>query len=207
MWPLAETATISSLRIDSCEILESGVSPAGGATATSAVRGIHAWVPNCQIVNSRVISTHPKLIRSTDEHRALLLLGPVSDARRKIGVSSAVVANNVFRGPGQTSLVQFFRVDIGSDNVLGWEFHKIAFNGNFCEHYTTEGVNKATVVLSGFHTLATGNQVTAQSGVPSIDIRGDHAASVVGNITSGEILDNAVPQQPTPLANFNVMHV
>jgi len=52
-----------------------------------------------------------------------------------------------------------------------------------------------------------GNQVTAQRGVPSIDIRGDRAASVVGNITSGEIRDNAVPQQPTPLANFNVMNV
>ena len=207
MWPLVETATTSSLRIDSCEILESGVSPDGGTTATSAVRGIHAWVPNCQIVNNRVISTHQKLIGSTDEHRALLLLGPVSYARLKIGVSSAVVANNVFRGPGQTNLVQFFRFDLGGDNVLGWVFHKIAFNGNFCEHYATEGGNKATVLLSGFHALATGNQVTAPDGVPSVDIRGDRAASVVGNITSGEIRDNAVPQQPTPLANFNVMHV
>jgi hypothetical protein len=103
--------------------------------------------------------------------------------------------------------VQFFRFDLGSDNVFGIEFHKIAFNGNFCEHYTTEGPNKATVLLSGFHALATGNHVTAPNGVPSIDIRGDRAASVVGNITSGEIRDNAVPQQPTPLANFNVMHV
>jgi hypothetical protein len=209
MLPLVEQATTGSLRIDSCEILESGVSPDGATTATGAVRGIHAWVPNCQIVNNRVVSTHPKLIGSTDEHRALLMLGPVSYEPLRIGVSSAVVANNVFRGPGETSLVQFFRFDLPiGDNVLAWEFHKIAFNGNFCEHYATEGGNKATVLLSGFHALASGNQVTAERGVPSIDVRGDRAASVVGNITTGDIRDTAVPlEKPAPRGDFNVINL
>ena len=200
--PLVELSNTGSLRIDSCEILESGVSPDGAAIATGAVRGIHAWVPNCQIVNNRVISTNERLIGSSDEHRALLLLGPLSYAPLAIGVGSAVVANNVFRGPGQTHLVQFFRFNFNQS--LGYWFHKIAFNGNFCEHYTTAGDNKATVLLTGLHALATGNQVTAVRGVPSIDMRGDAAASVVGNITSGAIRDNTVPQQPTPLASFNM---
>jgi hypothetical protein len=198
--PLFEPVT-NSLRIDSCEILEAGVAP-DGTTATGAVRGIHAWVPNCQILGNRVVSTNPKLLGTTDEHRALLLLGPLSYSGIPIMVGSAIVANNVFRGPGATCLVQFFRFDL-IDALKFW-FHKIAFNGNFCDHNTTEGDNKATVLLIGLHALATGNQITSLQGVASIDIRTDSAASVVGNITSGAIRDTGVTLQATPLTNFNM---
>src|SRR5262249_4687924 len=99
--PLVEPVT-ASLRIDGCEILESGVAP-DGTLAAGAVRGIHAWAPNCQILGNRVVSTNPKLLQGTaDEHRALLLLGPLSYAPLPVGGGSAVIANNVFRGPGAT---------------------------------------------------------------------------------------------------------
>jgi hypothetical protein len=198
--PFVEPIT-NSLRIDGCEILESGVWVTGGTTA-GPVRGIQAWVPNCQIVNNRVISTDPAILAAPDEHRALLIAGPLSYAPLPVGVSSAIVANNVFRGPGVTHLVEFVRT-IFSDN-LAFCFHKIGFNGNFCDHVAERVNEPITVVLAGMHTVASANHVTAPEGVRSIDIRGNFAKSVIGNITSGDIVDSGIAPVPAPLTSFNI---
>jgi hypothetical protein len=197
--PFVEPVT-NSLRIDGCEILESGVWVNGGTTA-GPVRGIQAWVPNCQILNNRVVSSDPAILAAPDEHRALLILGPISYRLIVNGVSSAVVANNVFRGPGVSHLVEFVRTNFNDNLALC--FHKIAFNGNFCDHVAQEGAGHSTALLAGWHTLASSNQITAPGGVASIDVSNNFAVSVVGNITSGSILTGAVPLPP-PASAFNV---
>jgi hypothetical protein len=190
------------LRIESCEVIESGVG-VDGKFAAGAVRGIHAWVPSCQILSNRVVCVNPGL-PVAQEHRALLLLGPLSFIRAEYPVSAAVVANNVFRGPGRTHLVQIFDQRI-TDGIHFW-FPRIAFNGNFCDHLAVEGGNVVTVQLSGQHVAASANQVVAPSGVRSIDGTGSVRASVVGNVTTGAIggFPAAPSTTPTPISSFNM---
>jgi hypothetical protein len=188
------------LRIESCEVIDSGIAP-DGKLASGAVRGIHAWVPSCQILSNRVVCVNERLTGAPVEHRALLILGPLSDIKAVNLTGAAVVANNVFRGPGLTALVQFFLTEKDS---LGYWFQKIAFNGNFCDHLARRVEKGATVLLAGRHVAASANHVTAPEGVPSMDGTGSLRASVVGNVTTGALV-NFVAAQPTPIPAFNIL--
>lgn len=193
-------AGAGQLRIESCEVIDSGIAP-DGKLAAGAVRGIHAWVPSCQILSNRVVCVDERLRGVPVEHRALLLLGPLSYINAVNLTGAAVVANNVFRGPGRTALVQFFLTAIS--DPLGYWFQKIAFNGNFCDHLTTPVENGATVLLAGRHVAVSANQVTAPRGMRSMDGAGSLRASVVGNVTTGSLV-NFPTVLPMPIPDFNI---
>jgi hypothetical protein len=117
----------------------------------------------------------------------------------------AVVANNVFRGPGVTALVQCFLATI--TDPIGFWFQRILFNGNFCEHLTRPNDNAATVLLAGRRVAASANQVTAPRSVKSIDGTGSAAAaSVVGNVTTGDIVGFPTAL-PAPIPAFNMKFI
>jgi hypothetical protein len=132
---------------------------------------------------------------------------------------SALISNNVCRGPGLTHLVECPISKIGDARAM---FHKILFNGNFCDHLalTTDTVlkNGSTVLLSGMHVGASANQVTAPGilrekskskseefvTINSIDCAGSQRTSVVGNVTTGAIVNLGVTS-PGPLPGpFNM---
>ena len=127
-------------------------------------------------------------------------------------MSSALVSNNVCRGPGLMHLVEFPIFQFGNARAM---FHKILFNGNFCDHLalTTDAVLKSgsTVLLSGVHVAASANQVTAPgialgklATINSLDCAGSQRTSVVGNVTTGAIVNLAVTS-PGPLPGpFNM---
>lgn len=193
----------NSLRIDGCEILETGVW-VGGFSGNGPARGIQAWVPNCQIVGNRVISTDPAIVGAPDQHRALLLFGPLSHPSVRNGVSAAIIANNVFRGPGITHLVELARFNSDILDSLAYCFQKIAFSGNLCDHVAERQNEPITVLLAGMHTLASANHVCAPEGVRSIDVSNNVAMSAIGNITTGDIVVGGVAHMPNPQQDFNV---
>jgi hypothetical protein len=193
----------STLRIESCEITDPGVAP-DGTPSPDAVRGIHAWAPNCQILSNRVDFGLAHPLQASGDHRALLLHGPLSDEdaltqqqiRPQI-FGSATVNDNVFRGPGLPFQVELRRT--GNDKV-GWWFFNCVFNGNVCEHHVREA--KATACLSSLHVIASSNQVTAWSyAVASMVGASVRKASVISNITTGALnIPNAIPTA----AGFNI---
>ncbi|MGF6289688.1 DUF6519 domain-containing protein [Paraburkholderia youngii] len=191
----------STLRIDSCEITDPGIAP-DGAPAKGAVRGIHAWAPNCQILSNRVDfgTAHP--LDPSQEHRALLLLGPRSDEgeqRRPIIYGAALVNDNVFRGPGRSYQVELRRTNI--TDTVGWWFFKCVFDGNVCEHHLTEKA-LATALLESLHVIASSNHVSSWVlNVPSIAGNSVRHACVISNITTGQL---AIPNAIPTVAGFNI---
>ena len=209
---LAEPVT-DTVRVEGCEILDAGVAP-DGKLATTKVIGLAVVAGNCQVMANRVVSVNPKLAALALEHRALVCVGPLL-AQDPISAltSSALVSNNVFRGPGLTHLVELPSASL-TDKTRSI-FHKILFNGNFCDHLaqTSETVLKkgSTVLLSGVHVAASANQVTApvvalgkSATINSLDCAGSQRTSVVGNVTTGAIV-NLGTTSPGPLPGpFNM---
>jgi hypothetical protein len=201
---------VASIRVEGCEILDTGVAP-DGTLATSAVIGLNVTGGNCQVIGNRVVSVNLKLAAQPLEHRALKLVGPAMAAGpiRALG-SSAVVANNVLRGPGLTHLVEAPIITSGNAQM---QFHKMLFNGNFCDHLAPRATeptkNASTVLLSGRHVAASANQITALSAagtlsINSLDCLGSAGTSVVGNVTSGAIVNLGTTSPGPPPGSFNI---
>jgi hypothetical protein len=206
----------ASVRIEDCEILEAGVAPGGFTTATTAVVGLVVIAGNCQVLGNRVVTVNATLVGQQLEHRALGLLGPVlAVGNPKTQVGSALIANNVLRGPGLTHLVEAKTLNPAGDTLL--KFRKIQFNGNFCDHLGSTSLDApqgaSTVFLSGVHVAASANQITAaavwKTNVPapisisSLDCDRCQRSSIVGNVTSGAIV-NVGTTLPTPVTSFNM---
>ena len=81
----------------------------------------------------------------------------------------------------------------------------MTFANNRCEHATTRGDNKATVMLFGNHLIVSGNHVKAPRGVPSINLN-SRPGTTLGNCTTG-IIANFGTTIPVPMASFNVQNI
>lgn len=196
-------------RIEGCEVIDTGIAPAGQSATNLDAVAIGAWVPACQVTDNRTDCTQPALLSANREHRALSLIGPV--AFRYIfgsGVlesmyGSALIAGNHFRGPGRTSLVELVHLQI--NQWADYRFEKVTFNNHVCEHLNpTANESGATVMLRGGHLIAMGNHVKALAqGVNSMSLGRRDKVSLMGNVTTGGYI-NVGTVTPTPIANFNV---
>jgi len=196
------------LRLEDCEVLDTGISADGNQITTVSAVGIGGWVPACQIIGNRVGYTQPAMLEPANEHRALLLIGPL--AQRFVGgagetffmFGSAQVNDNHFRGPGRSQLVEFRRFQF-TDNI-DLRFEKLIFNNNVCDHLSAEISDLgATVLLWGGHLIAMGNHIKAAARVNSISLANSSKTTLMGNITTGNYI-NIGTVTPLPIMNFNV---
>jgi len=202
------TPSGAHLRIEACEVIDTGISADGTQVTTVNAIGIGGWMPACQISDNRVGYTQPAKLDPLKEHRALLLIGPLALhynlAAGEIAYmfGSAQVNDNHFRGPGRTRLVEFLRIQYNDNTDL--RFEKVAFNNNVCDHLSAE-VNEmnATVWLWGGHLIAMGNHVKAAANVNAMSLSHRDKIALMGNITTGDYI-NTGTVTPAPINNFNV---
>lgn len=202
------TPSGAHLRIEDCEVLDTGISADGSQITTANAVGIGGWMPACQISGNRIGYTQPVTLEPLNEHRALLLIGPL--ALRFIGgagefaymFGSAQVSDNHFSGPGRTHLVEFMRIVI-NDNI-DLRFEKVIFSNNICDHLSAEANPRgATVLLWGGHLIAMGNHIKAAANVNAMSLTNRPKIVLMGNITTGDYI-NTGTVTPLPIINFNV---
>lgn len=195
----------NALRIESCEIIESGVGP-DGKVGSGAVTGIQAWFPNCHIIGNRVIATNPNVDQAL-EHRALRLLAPfnirILDNVLPLG-AAALVSGNVFRGFGNSHLVELLRAGTLAGGWGLW-FDKIVFSSNVCDHVVArnDSPSQATVLLGGRGAAIAANTVASTSGVRSISGDNFTEGTATANATTG-VIGQFTSITPSPETGFNI---
>jgi nitrous oxidase accessory protein NosD len=192
------------LRIEDCEVIDTGIGPDGKQVNNVPVFGIAAWVLACQITDNRVAYMQRQMPDAAQPHRALLLIGPIGfhTPNQEIVFGSALVNGNHLRGPGRSALVEFRR--FAAPNVE-YRFEKVIFSNNVCDHLSAQpDPQGATVQLLGAHLIAMGNQVKAQvKAVFSMSLANGPKNVLMGNVTTGQYL-NTGTVVPSPINNFNV---
>jgi len=202
------SASGAHLRIEACEVIDTGISADGNqVTAVNAI-GMCGWVPSCQIIGNRSGYNQPDKLDAAHEHRALIFIGPLGyHVALGAGVfefmfGTALVGNNYFRGPGNTYLVQFLRLVV-NDN-LDFRFEKVTFSNNVCDHLNaTPSDRGATVLLWGGHLIAMGNHVKGPDKVNAMSLANRDRVALMGNVTTGAYIDVG-SVTPAPINNFNV---
>jgi parallel beta-helix repeat protein len=198
----------TGLRIEGCEILDTGISADGSQNAAGAALGILAWVPACQLLNNRITYGDAGGLDPQQQHRAMRLLGPVA-LRFQLGAGvieflfgEALVTGNTLRGPGRHNLVECQRLAV-NDNI-DFRFEKITFSNNVCEHLNAEAsAAEATVRLLGGRLIAIGNHVEGPPGVNAMSLANRNHVALLGNVTTGDYI-NVGTVTPTPHTSFNV---
>lgn len=197
------------LRVEDCELIDSGISPDGAQASGVAAAGISAWVPACQIIANRVGYTQEQKLKTDLQHRALLLIGPI--ALRYVTGSqvleymsgSALVSGNHLRGPGRSALVEFLPLPV-TDNI-SFRFERVTFSNNQCDHLSAEASDQgATIQLSGGQLIAMGNHVKAAPNVNAMSLANGKKNALVGNVTTGNYINQGTVT-PSPIANFNIV--
>ncbi len=202
------TPTGAHLRIEDCEVVDTGISADGNQVTTVNAIGIGGWIPACQISGNRVGYTQLAKLELLNEHRALLLIGPLA-LRYLTGsgeiaymFGSAQVDDNHFCGPGRSQLVEFRRIQY--TDTIDLRFEKVTFNNNVCNHLNAEASDLgATVRLWGGHLIVMGNHVKAAAKVNAMSLSNRNKISLMGNITTGDYIQTGTVT-PLPIANFNV---
>ena len=201
------TPTGAHLRIEDCEVIDTGISADGKQVTNLNTVGIGGWIPTCQISGNRVGYTQPDKLDPLKEHRALLLIGPLAlhystgPGESAYMFGSAQVNDNHFRGPGHTLLVEFMRIVL-TDNI-DLRFEKVMFSNNVCDHLSAEANPQgATVRLWGGHLIAIGNHIKAAVNVNAMSLA-NRKTALMGNVTTGDFtgINNVTP---IPSINFNV---
>jgi nitrous oxidase accessory protein NosD len=198
----------SLVRIDGCEVIDTGVSADGSQVTTVRALGMAGWVPALQVVNNRVGYTQADQIDPQQEHRAFLFIGPLAyrvvtgAAVVELMFGSALVSSNHFQGPGLTTLVEFLRLAI-NDN-LDFRFEKVTFSNNICDHlHATFSQSGATVHLWGGHLVVMGNHIKGPLRVNAMALGNRNQVALMGNVTTGDYIQVGTVI-PAPINNFNV---
>ena len=202
------SASGAHLRLEACEVIDTGISVDGNQVTTVNAIGMGGWVPACQIIDNRIGYTQPDKLDAKHEHRALIFMGPLGyRVPLAAGVfefmfGSALVSGNHFRGPGNTHLVEFLRLVV-NDN-LDFRFEKVSFNNNVCDHLNTAPSDQgSTVRLWGGHLIAMGNHVKGPDRVNAMSLANRNQVALMGNVTTGNYIDVSTVI-PAPINNFNV---
>lgn len=196
------------LRIEGCEVVDTGISADGSQVSTLGVIGMGGWMPACQISGNHIGYTQTGKLDALKEHRALLLIGPLAlyyatgSGEIAYMFGSAQINNNHFHGPGRTHLVEFMRIAITPNIDL--RFEKLSFSNNNCDHIDAESDSKnASIGLWGGHLIVMGNHVKAAPNVNAMSLANRNKIALMGNITTGDYINTGVVT-PLPIANFNV---
>ena len=192
------------LHIESCEVMNTGVSP-DNATVSKLAWGIFAdFVLEGRVQSNNVTYANATLLDANQEHRALWLRGLLeqtinfADGQLVLGFSVQVLENK-FLGPGRSALVEIAQ-QIVNDNFVR-RFERVFCNNNFCWHVSVAAQPAATVSLFGRSAIVMGNHIKTNVLIPSVDFHGIKDAVYMGNIAqTGPANFGGIP---TPISGFN----
>lgn len=193
---------LGELAICGNEVVDTGLGSDGKANNAAVFGILGALVLEALVSENLVTTTLPDARPDGLEDRALGLLGlwEFSTGQNELTVGyPCTIANNKFYGKGFFALVQLYEIPLTDSVQL--RFERVFFNGNYCSRWGTRDPRGATVVLTGTAAVVMGNQVKdLPRDSRSIDLTG-MAGTVVGNITSGNIVND--PNFPAPEHQFN----
>jgi hypothetical protein len=192
------------LHIESCEVMNTGVSP-DNATISALAWGIFAdFVLEVRVQSNNVTYANAALLNANLEHRALWLRGWIEQAVN-LGAGQLVfgfaaqVLDNKFLGPGRSALVETAQQVI-TDNLIR-RFERVFFSNNFCWHVSVAAQPAATVSLVGRSAVVMGNHIKTNVPIPSVDFHGMKDAVYMGNIAQSN--PASFGGIPTPVPAFN----
>jgi hypothetical protein len=173
------------LHIESCEVMNTGVSP-DNETVSKLAWGIFAdFVLEARVQSNNVTYANAALLDANQEHRALWLRGLLEqtvnlDGGPSVFGFSAQILDNKFLGPGRSALVEIAQQTV-MDNLLR-RFERVFFNNNFCWHVSVAAHDTATVSLVGGSAIVMGNHIKTNAPIPSVDFHRMENAVYMGNI-------------------------
>jgi hypothetical protein len=189
------------LHVEANEVRDIGVSELG---ASSPVYGIVGdLIREARIESNLITYSELDSRKPGNEDRALLLSSALE--RRQASDPNfgfaALIANNTFRGPGASALVELFERR-GEDNLIG-RFERVLFHGNYCDHLTGPANERlATVSLVGRHCSIGGNHVKAATGEYRSYNLHEMPGPFIGNVSHFGYSWRS-NEMPSPEKNFN----
>jgi hypothetical protein len=196
---------LGELHIESCEVMNTGVSP-DSATVSTISRGIFAdLVLEARVQSNIVTFSNAAVMDANQEHRALWMRGFLEQvintgAGQLVFGFSAQILDNKFLGPGRSALVETAQQQVS--NTLLRRFERLFFNNNFCWHASVAGQPPgATVSLFGRSAIVMGNHIKTNVLLPSVDFHGMRDAIYMGNIAQTNPVNFV--GVPTPPPGFN----
>lgn len=195
---------IGELAVESCEIMNTGVSP-DNQTISTLCWGLFAdLVLEARVQSNLITYANAALLKADNEHRAAWLRGWMEQvinlgSGQLVFGFSAQVLDNKFIGPGRSALVEIQQMQV-SDN-LRRRFERIFFNNNFCWHMSVAADDKATVSLFCRSAVVMGNHIKMVGPIPSVDFHGLKDAVYLGNMAQSQPINFG--GIPTPISGFN----
>lgn len=205
---------LTEVRIDGCEIVDTGVEPDLKTFAPLAYGILGFYVSECRIHGNLVsYSSLGAMPDPKAEHRAILMQGwleyNLTDKFRLGG--SALVTDNKLQGPGRSALVELPEMPIIKDRIY-LRFSRVTFSNNDCIHAnggpdtaaagTPSAIPPATVSLTGSRKIVIGNHIHSFPFIPPVNLNG----------SSGVFLGNSADQDaigfsgvPNPQQDFNIL--
>jgi len=175
---------LGELQIESCEVMNTGVSPDGETIVQPAFGIVGLYVLESRIQGNLVSYSNLDRRNVDAEDRALYLMGlmeyQLSD-RIVLGWAAQVV-DNKFSGTGATALIEFLEQPIGN---LVVRFERVVFNNNYCFHWTRpQQDDGVTVLLRGRSAIVMGNHIKSLGSGLSV-LFGGVRGIFLGNDTQG----------------------
>lgn len=201
---------LGELHIESCEVMNTGISP-DGLTVSPLARAIFAdLVLECRVQSNLVTYSDAAVLDPNQEHRALWLRGLLERVitlgnTQQIFGFSAQVLDNKFLGPGLSALVEIAQ-DVVTDNIFR-RFERVFFNNNFCWHWSVPGdERRGTVSLAGRSAIVMGNHFKTNALLASVDFNDVDRAVYMGNVALRDPINfPGVPNGvPASVSDFNI---
>ncbi|MEO8454455.1 MAG: DUF6519 domain-containing protein [Sphingomicrobium sp.] len=206
---ISATNIFGELHVESNEVMDTGLPPAGGGPVATIAYGIAGEVIlEARIESNLVTYSRPDTRNLNGEDRALRMRGFLESAPQVSGGPVAgfavQIAGNKFLGPGRSALVELRQQVVNATTIS--RFERVLFHGNYCAHFTppafSDGV--ATVSMFGRHGTINGNQVRATTrNYPSYDLH-EIRGPFIGNVS--HFGNSRRPAEfPNPEAAFNTV--
>ena len=203
---------IGELAVESCEIMNTGISPDRQTVSTLCLGLFADFVLEARVqsnlvsyANARPFDPDQDHLDPAQEHRALYLRGLWETSKEDPKVSfgfSAQVLDNKFIGPGYSALVEIGEPPPQDGAKEKWRsFERVFFNNNLCWHASMPADDKATVSLFCRSAVVMGNHIKMIGLIPSVDFHGLKDAVYMGNIAQSSPINFG--GIPTPVSGFN----
>lgn len=195
---------IGELAVESCEIMNTGVSPDDQTVSTLCLGLVADLVLEARVQSNLISYANVALLKVDNEHRAAWLRGWLEqvinlDGGQLVLGFSAQVLDNKFIGPGRSALVEIQQLPVS--NTIRRRFERVFFNDNFCWHRSVPADDKATVSLFCRSAVVMGNHIKMVGAIPSVDFHGLKDAVYMGNMAQSRPINFG--GIPTPISGFN----
>jgi hypothetical protein len=193
---------LGELAVCGNEIVDTGIGPSGKPNAMP-VAGIFGVLVLEALISENLV-TYTQANKRPDglEDRALAMFGMMEFSggpnEETFGFPCTILGNK-FYGRGNIALVQLYEVPLSDSFSI--RFERVFFSNNYCMHVGKVDDKGATVILSGTAATVMGNHVKGPRGLNSINMTG-MAGAIVGNVTSGDIVNDG--NFPAPETNYNL---